>query len=93
MSKPTEAKSVAVCQSCGLPFDETHQALVAKEKDGTDSPFCVYCYKEGAFLDPDATIEDMVEMGVPHLARKIGEQAAREQLRLLVPSLARWRKE
>ena len=33
----------------------------------------------------------MVEMGVPHLARKIGEQAAREKLGKFVPTLARWR--
>jgi len=34
----------------------------------------------------------MVEVGVPHLARKIGEQAAREQLSQLLPALVRWKK-
>ena len=78
------------CQSCGMPFDEAHSGLIAKEADGRDSIYCTYCYKDGAFLDPDATVEDMVEMGVPHLAQKIGEPAAREQLKKFVPSLSRW---
>jgi len=80
-----------VCQSCGMPFDESHLEYVAKEADGSDSIYCTYCYKDGAFLDPAATVEDMVEMGVPHLAHKIGEQAAYEQLSKFVPTLARWK--
>ncbi len=79
------------CQSCGMPFDDAHSELIAKEKDGSNSIYCIYCYKNGQFLDPDATVEDMVEMGVPHLARKIGEAAAREQLSHFVPTLARWK--
>ncbi|MCL2493263.1 MAG: zinc ribbon domain-containing protein [Clostridiales bacterium] len=79
------------CQSCGMPFDEAHRELIAKEADGSDSVYCTYCYKDGEFLDPDATAEDMIEMAVPHLAHKIGEQTAREQLSEFIPTLARWR--
>ncbi len=81
------------CQSCGLPFDADHRAFVAKESDGNDSAYCTFCYGDGAFRDPDATVEDMIHTGVPHLAQKIGEDAARRQLGVLVPSLARWLKE
>ncbi len=81
-----------ICQSCGMPFDAAHSELIAREKDGTKSVYCTYCYRDGAFLDPSATAADMVEMEVPHLARKIGEAAAREQLSALVPTLERWRK-
>jgi len=79
------------CQSCGMPFDEGHIELIAKEPDGSNSIYCTYCYEDGKFLHPDATINDMVEIGVPHLARKIGEEAAREQLSRFVPTLARWK--
>jgi len=75
-----------------MPFDEDHREFIAKEADGSGSVYCTYCYKDGAFLEPDATARDMVEMGVPYLAHKIGEQAAREQLSKFVPTLARWRK-
>ena len=80
-----------VCQSCGMPFDESHSELIAKEADGTDSIYCTYCYANGEFMNPEASVEDMVEMGVPHLAYKIGEEAAREQLSKLVPTLERWK--
>ena len=78
------------CQSCALPFDEGHRELRAQELDATDSPYCVYCYQDGHFVAPDATVAEMVEIGVPHLASKIGEAAARAQLRALVPTLRRW---
>ena len=74
-----------------MPFDEAHSKLIAREADGSDSLYCTFCYKDGAFLDPDATVEDMVDMGVPYLAQKIGEQAAREQLDMLLPALVRWK--
>jgi len=74
-----------------MPFDEGHRELIAKEPDGSDSIYCSFCYSEGKFLQPDATVSDMVEIGVPHLARKIGEQAAREQLSHFVPALLRWK--
>ena len=74
-----------------MPFDQAHRKFIAKEADGSDSIYCTYCYKDGVFLELDATVEDMVESGVPYLAEKIGEQAAREQLTAFVPTLARWR--
>ena len=81
------------CQSCGMPFDEAHSEYRAKEADGGGSAYCTYCYKDGKFIDANATVEDMVEMGLPHLARKIGESAAREQLEKLIPTLLRWKKD
>lgn len=78
------------CQSCGMPLDETHSECIAKEVDGTDSIYCTYCYADGEFLNPEACLSDMVEMGVPHLARKIGEDAARAQLLKFLPTLKRW---
>ena len=86
-----ESTKNLVCQSCGMPFDEAHLEYVAKEADGIDSIYCTFCYESGAFLDADATVEDIIEMGVPHLACKIGEQAAREQLSKFVPTLTRWK--
>ena len=83
---------ITYCQSCGMPFDESHRVFIAKEANGSDSIFCTYCYNNGAFIDPNATVEDMIEMGVPYLAEKVGEQAAREQLSQFVPTLARWQK-
>jgi len=78
------------CQSCGMPFDDAHMEFIAKEKDGSDSIYCTYCYQDGEFLQPDATAQDMIDMAFPHLARKIGEKAAKKQLEEFIPTLARW---
>lgn len=80
-----------VCQSCGLPFDETHSCLIAKETDGSESIYCVYCYKDGQFTNPQLTLEEAIEIGIPHLARKIGTENARKELSELLPRLDRWR--
>ena len=82
-----------MCQSCAMPFDEAHKEHIAKEKDGSDSVYCTYCYEFGEFIDPDATVADMVEMALPHLTRKIGnEDAARKQLTETISGLTRWKK-
>jgi len=77
-------------QSCGMPFDDAHMERIAKEKDGSISIYCTYCYKDGEFTNPDATVQDMIEMAVPHLARKIGEDAAKKQMQNFIPTLVRW---
>jgi len=78
------------CQSCGMPFDETHRKYIAKEADGCDSIYCTYCYKDGEFIEPNASAGDMIEMAVPYLAQKIGEEAARKQMEEFIPTLDRW---
>ena len=84
--------NILLCQSCAMPFDEGHKVYIAKEIDGSDSAYCTYCYENGAFVDPNATISDMVEMALPHLVRKIGnEAAARKQLTETISGLLRWK--
>ena len=81
-----------LCQSCAMPFDEGHKKFIAKERDGSDSVYCTYCYENGTFIDPKATISDMVEMALPHLTRKIGnEGVARKQLTDTISGLLRWK--
>ena len=76
-----------------MPFDEGHKKFIAKEKDGSNSVYCTYCYECGEFVNPDATVSDMVEMALPHLVRKIGnEDAAKKQLTEKISGLMRWRK-
>jgi len=75
------------CQSCGMPFDDGHEDLRSLE----DPRYCVHCFVDGRFMMPDATVADMVEIGVPHVAAKIGEEAARKYLEDFIPQLDRWR--
>jgi len=79
------------CQSCGMTFDEQHKKCIAKEKDGSNSIYCTYCYKDGEFTDPAATMNTMIEIAVAHFTRKIGnEEAARKYMTEVVSKLSRW---
>ena len=90
MEKQKKMKAVKICQSCGMPISGSHSRFKARETDGSGSIYCVKCYKEGRFVHPDAGISDMVKRGVPHLARRIGADAARVELKRLIPTLRRW---
>lgn len=46
-----------VCQSCGMPIKDDSQ--LGLERDGSKSRYCVMCYQDGEFLQPDITVEEM----------------------------------
>ncbi|NPV90970.1 MAG: transcriptional regulator [Firmicutes bacterium] len=78
------------CQSCGMPMGE--ETLLGTEKDGTrNRDYCVFCYADGAFTQPDMTLEAMKEVCLPFL-RQVGmpEEQARALLDENLPRLKRW---
>ncbi|MBL4931745.1 zinc ribbon domain-containing protein [Clostridium paridis] len=83
---------VTMCQSCGLPFNEEHKHFIGKEPDGSKSIYCTNCYKDGKFIDPKMSMEDMIELIVPVLGKAIGEEEARKEMTALLPTLKRWKK-
>ena len=88
-----EENTMACCQSCGIPFNEEHRAkgLIAKEENGSDAIYCTLCYKDGKFVYPDMTAQDMIDISVQAIAPQFGEETAREMMEELIPSLLRWR--
>lgn len=77
------------CQSCGMPMESAE--MKGTEKDGGKSDdYCVYCYKDGAFGNPDETMEDMIETCVPHMQGMTPDEA-RKQMREFFPTLKRWK--
>jgi len=79
------------CQSCGMPLVDG--ALLGTEKEGNKSQdYCTYCYELGAFKQPNLTVEEMIEICVPHLKEDgMAEEEARQMLASFLPSLKRWR--
>ncbi|WMI72224.1 zinc ribbon domain-containing protein [Aminobacterium sp. MB27-C1] len=78
------------CQSCGMPLDDS--SLLGTEKDGSPThDYCIYCYKEGAFEEPDITMEEMIEVCVPYMVEQgFDEEKARKMLAEFLPTLNRW---
>lgn len=80
------------CQSCGMPMPEEH--LRGTESSGAKSAdYCVYCYEDGSFKQPDCSLEQMIEICVPHLTKSgMPEVQARQLLSGNLPALKRWSK-
>lgn len=81
-----------VCQSCAMPL--TIQDQLGTNKDGSKNPeYCVYCFEQGEFKQPDLTMEQMVEVCVPFLKLQgMEEEKARSLMLASLPSLKRWKK-
>ena len=80
-----------ICQSCAMPMDDSQ--LFGTNKDGSkNSDYCIYCYKDGEFLQ-HATMEEYIEMMVPFAsqANMTGNQM-REYCQKVYPTLKRWKK-
>ncbi len=83
------------CQCCGMPLDKPEDA--GTEAGGAPSgDYCHYCYQNGTFTAPDATMDDIIgfnltfneENGHPFGPR----EEAEKMMRSWFPTLKRWRK-
>ncbi len=82
-----------ICQSCAMPL--TEQELFGTEKDGSkNEDYCIYCYKEGEFTEPDLTIDIMVDKGAEFLTQEhdIELEEAKTIMREAMQTLKRWSK-
>ena len=82
------------CQCCGMPLDKPEDA--GTEVGGSlSSDYCRYCYQNGAFTAPDATMEDMIAFNLKFNAENgfpFGPQEEAERnMRSWFPALKRWK--
>ena len=82
-----------ICQCCTYPLHNLEE--LGTEADGSiNTDYCIYCYKDGAWVDPNYTVQDVIEYTVPFMTSPtMSAEQAREYLEKLVPTLKRWRKE
>lgn len=80
------------CQSCGMP-------LTKPEDFGTDvigyrvNDWCHLCYVNGAFIEPDLSMQGMIDKCVDVMVRKniMPHDKARTLMSEVIPRLKRWR--
>jgi len=80
------------CQSCGMPM-ENEEVLGTKADGSKNKDYCQYCYKNGKFLDPNITLEQMIDLVAGFMAKELnipGNQA-KEIAKESIPQLKRWR--
>ncbi|MEC2211127.1 zinc ribbon domain-containing protein [Bacillus paralicheniformis] len=78
-----------ICQSCGMPMTSE---LFGTEKDGgKNRDYCMYCYENGAYTHPDATLKKMIDICVPYIKEEGKTEAeARSLMERTLPHLKRW---
>ncbi|MCI9156915.1 MAG: WYL domain-containing protein [Lawsonibacter sp.] len=100
--KPVQHKEVIpmeerkFCQCCAMPLDKPEDK--GTETGGAPSEdYCRYCYQNGAFTAPDATMDDIIAFNLKFNAENghpFGPQEeAEKMMRGWFPTLKRWRKE
>ena len=80
-----------ICQSCSMPMED--EKVFGTNKDGSkNSDYCIYCYKDGAFID-DVSMEEYIEMNVPFAVQAgMTEKEMRHHCETVFPTLKRWKK-
>ncbi|WP_261378051.1 zinc ribbon domain-containing protein [Bacillus licheniformis] len=62
-----------------------------RKRRGNSRDYCIYCYENGAYTHPDATLKDMIEICVPYIKEEGKTEAeARALLSRTLPYLKRW---
>ena len=89
-------KEMKFCQSCGMPL--TDEVLGTNVDGSKNEDYCMYCYKDGKFLQ-DCTMDEMIEHcaqfvdavneGLPN---PITKEEYIGQMKMYFPGLKRWRK-
>ena len=83
------------CESCGMPMGETDE-MYGTESDGSkSSDYCKNCYGNGTFLNPNTTVNEMIESVVGIMVKDFGFslEDAKTQCKQGIPNLKRWKKQ
>lgn len=80
-----------ICQSCSMPMND--ESVFGTNMDGTkNSDYCIYCYKNGEFID-QVSMNEYIEMMVPFSAQAhMTSDQMRDYCTKVFPTLKRWKK-
>ena len=81
------------CQSCAMPM-ETPEMFGTNSDGSRSEEYCTYCFQNGAFTEPDITMQDMTDKCVSFMVQDniLPEAKAREMMTQYLPALKRWKK-
>jgi len=82
--------SEKLCQSDGAPMDFYEYGTEADGSKSTD--YCSVCYNNGAFTNPNCTLEEMIETTADIMVKQFGfsPEEAMKQCKEGIPTLKRW---
>jgi hypothetical protein len=79
-----------VCQSCSMPMPTAD--LLGTDHEGEKiEDYCIYCYEDGAFKQPEITLQEMADICTGYMVKEgMDENFARRLLAEQLPHLKRW---
>ena len=83
------------CQRCGMTPLAKPEDFGTEACGGRSEDYCCFCYENGSFFYPDATMEDVIESCIPHVVPDPFPDAetAREAMLKYFPTLKCWKKD
>lgn len=81
------------CQSCGMPLEKSEDFGTAANGFRVND-YCHFCFQDGAFTEPDISMEGMIDKCVGIMAQKgiMPEAQAKALMTEVIPKLKRWQK-
>ncbi len=69
------------------------EGFMGTNADGLENEeYCVICFKDGVFTEPDLTMEEMIAKSVEHMTTvlQMPEEEAKRLAQTFIPPLKRW---
>jgi len=72
----------------------TDESLLGTEKDGSKNhEYCGYCYKNGAFVNPDMTVDEMQSFITQKMREMNIDTVVTDNAVKILPFLKRWKQQ
>ncbi len=81
------------CQSCGMPVSDEFSNFGTNSDGSASSEYCTFCFREGAFTNPEQTLEEMIQSSIDNMTSDLNmplEQAT-DLANSFIPTLGRWK--
>jgi len=81
------------CQSCGMPLERPEDFGMGSHGLRIND-YCCYCYNNGAFTEPEITMQEMIDKCIGFLVQQktMPETEAKTMITEFIPTLKRWRR-
>jgi len=81
------------CQSCCMPLEKPEDFGTAASGFRIND-YCHYCFNNGAFTEPNITMQEMIDKCIGIMAQKgiMPEIQAKALMLEVIPKLKRWQK-
>lgn len=80
------------CQSCGMPISAEFQNLGTNADGANVSEYCVFCFENGDFTNPQQTMQEMIDSSIENMTTDLQMplDQATNLANSFIPTLKRW---